>query len=425
MPASASKPRLPRTTVVKSAAALLCVAVFATPAAADIFFLANEGQVQGTWLNKDETPRRQYIIETEPGVQVTLDKAQVVRVERQALAVSEYERVRPDYPETVEGQWALAEWCKQHKLDAQRRDHLERVIALDGNHYDARRLLGYQLVNQQWKTREQIMAERGYVRDGGRYKTAQQIEIERRGEKEKQAEQEWINRLRKWTQELEDPALRPAAADRIRNIDDPYALRALDQWLKSGPDSFGRQCLVEALAKIPVPGAIGTLVRVMVEDPDSEVRLSAIEVVSAEQLPAAVQLLARSLKHKNNEYVNRAAAALGALEDPAAIAPLIEALVTSHKFLVTTGNPGGMGQTFARPDANGVIQNPPPGGGSGGGAFSFGGSSKIVKQQLQNRDVLDALIRLAHVNFEFDVPTWKRWYANTQKKTELLDGRRD
>ncbi len=424
MPPRTSKPRLPTRARFISAAVGLCVAAVAgLPAFGDIFFLANESQIQGAWLNKDETPRRQYNIEIEPGVQITLDKSQVVRVVRQSVAQLEYERTRPDYPDTVDGQWALAEWCRQHKLEAQRRDHLERIIALDGDHYDARRLLGYQLVDQQWKTREQIMAERGYVRDGGRYKTPQQIEIERREEKDKHAEQTWVNRLRNWAQELEDPALRPAAADKIRGIDDPYALRAIDQWLKDGADEFERQCLVEALAKISAPGAIGTLVRLVVEDEDSEVRLSAIEAISGERVPEAIKLLARSLKHKNNVYVNRAGAALGTLQDPAAIAPLIEALVTSHKFMVTTGNPGGMGQTFARPDASGVVQNPPPGG--GGGAFSFGGSTKIVKQQLQNRDVLDALIRLAHVNFEFDVPTWKRWYATTQKKSELLDGRRD
>lgn len=417
-----SKPRLGW---LRFGAALAIVVATGSRAAGDIFYLANERQLQGTWLNRDETPRRQYAIETAAGDQIVLDKSQVIRVERQSAAQLEYERVRPDYPDTVEGQWALAEWCRQHKLETQRRDHLERVIALDGDHYDARRLLGYQLVNQQWKTRDQIMAERGYVRDGGRYKTAQQIEIERRDEKDKQAEQEWVNRLRKWTQELEDPALRPAAADSIRNIDDPYALRAIDQWLKTEPESFQRQCIVEALSKIPAPSATGTLVKLMVEDADGEVRLSAIEAMSPDRVPTAVKLLARSLKHKNNEFVNRAAAALGALEDPSAIAPLIEALVTSHKFLVTTGNPGGMGQTFGRPDSNGVIQNAPPGVGNGGGSFSFGGSSKIVKEQLRNRDVLDALVRLAHVNFEYDVTTWKRWYANTQKKTELLDGRRD
>lgn len=394
-------------------------------ARADVFYLANEGQLQGKWLNREEVPRRSYVVETAPGVQVTLDKSQVKRVERQSPALAEYEAVRADYADNVEDQWSLAEWCRQRKLESQRREHLERVVALDPNHYDARRMLGYQLVDQEWKTRDQIMAERGYVRDGGKYKTQQQIEIERRDEKEKLAEQEWVHRLKRWRQELDDPALRPAAADSIRNIDDPFAVRALHQCLKGETSEFERECIVEALARIPAGGATSLLVGLMIEDESSQVRLSAIDALPVERREEALKILARGLKSKNNDYVNRAAVALGALSDPEAIGPLIEALVTTHKFKVNQAAPGGMGQTFARPNANGVVQQPMSPGMSGGGSFSFGGSTRVVKEQLQNRDVLDALIRLAHVNFEYDVSTWKRWFASTQRKSEALDARRD
>ena len=41
-----------------------------------------------------------------------------------------------------------------------------------------------------------------------------------------------------------------------------------------------------------------------------------------------------ALKSKDNEVVNLAGLALGQLNDPAAISPLIDALVTTHKYII-------------------------------------------------------------------------------------------
>ena len=57
--------------------------------------------------------------------------------------------------------------------------------------------------------------------------------------------------------------------------------------------------------------------------------------------------------------------------------------------------------------------------------MSAGGSTKIVKDQVRNQAVLDALITLTKQNFLFDVRTWHAWY-NAQKKSEKApDMRRD
>ena len=52
---------------------------------------------------------------------------------------TEYERIRPTYADTAEAQWELAQWCREHKLPAQRTVHLRRVIELDPEHVEARR----------------------------------------------------------------------------------------------------------------------------------------------------------------------------------------------------------------------------------------------------------------------------------------------
>jgi hypothetical protein len=63
-----------------------------------------------------------------------------------------------------------------------------------------------------------------------------------------------------------------------------------------------------------------------------------------------------------------------------------------------------------------------PGGGSGG--MTMGGGSTIISKKFFNQPVLDALAAITGVNFTFDQPAWRRWYA-AQKKPETIDPRRD
>ena len=55
----------------------------------------------------------------------------------------------------MEGQWKLAEWCHEHGLPDQRKTHLQRVIELDPDHVEARRLLGYSKIDGKWMTQEE------------------------------------------------------------------------------------------------------------------------------------------------------------------------------------------------------------------------------------------------------------------------------
>jgi hypothetical protein len=101
------------------------------------------------------------------------------------------------------------------------------------------------------------------------------------------------------------------------------------------------------------------------------------------------------------------------MKDPAAVGPLIDAIVTVHTFQIQKGQPGQTSASFSK------------GGGGGGGGFTFGGGGvEIVKQSIQNRSVLDALVELTGVSFNYDEKAWKKWYA-AQKKPASLDARRD
>src|SRR5271169_5664808 len=102
-------------------------ALSSTPARAEVLILTNGGRIEGEILNADEKPRTKYVVKIAAGSQVTLQTAQVKEVQHLKPAESEYEKISPTYPDTVAGQWALAEWCREHRLIQERKTHLERI----------------------------------------------------------------------------------------------------------------------------------------------------------------------------------------------------------------------------------------------------------------------------------------------------------
>jgi hypothetical protein len=121
----------------------------------------------------------------------------------------------------------------------------------------------------------------------------------------------------------------------------------------------------------------------------------------------------QALKHKNNKVVNLAGEALGRIGDPGAISPLIDALVTTHKYQIQPGSGSGgtaIGATF----------------GSGGGGLSLGGNKpKIVQKDEENPSVHQALVKLSgKQNFEFDEQAWRAWFVDLQMR-QRVNMRRD
>ena len=89
---------------------------------------------------------------------------------------------------------------------------------------------------------------------------------------------------------------------------------------------------VEALAKIETPTAHRGAGRGVVEDPVEEVRLTCLDHLEKTKSPEVVGYFVGKLKDKDNHLVNRAGVALARMKDPTATGPLIDALVTTHKF---------------------------------------------------------------------------------------------
>ncbi len=401
-------------------------AVCAVPCRADVFQLRGGGQVEGELANADESPRRHYVIDTVEGAHLVLERSQVLRVARRSAAQEEYLRIRVTHPDTVAGQWALAQWCREHRLATERRTHLERVVELDPDHAAARRALGYSRVDGQWKTTAEVMAERGYILHNGKWLLPQQVEIREQRRKNELAEKEWSRRIERWHAWLHETEHAEEALAGLSAIDDPYALPALKEFLLREPEPRLRELAVEAVARVNDPLGTDLLVDLTLADPDLELRRTALEHIARAEPARAVERYVRRLKDKSNDTVNLAAAALGYLRSPAAVAPLIDALVTRHKFVIQEGNGSGTTATFVNPNSTGGNTNPTNAGFFGGnpGGMTMGGGPKVINQSIRNRDVLDALVAITRQNFEFDLRSWKMWFAS-QKNSESLDARRD
>lgn len=253
----------------------------------------------------------------------------------------------------------------------------------------------------------------------GRRKTSRSW---RRSGNEKLAEKDWYQKIKRWRSWLGGRADQEAK-DNIASVTDPAAVKALATGLKDDKEPPATRLLyVEALGKIEAPAAPAALAVYAIDDPVEEVRLTCLDKLEKTKNAQVVVYFVSKLdpKKSDNAKVNRAAVALARMKDPSAIGPLINALITTHKFKAIPANPGNMSMSFNPNPKGGSV----PGGISGTGMGMNMNQPKLFAQQMQNQSVLDALVALTGQNFGFDPRAWHAWY-NAQKKSEAGNARRD
>jgi len=256
--------------------------------------------------------------------------------------------------------------------------------------------------------REQ-MAERGFVRHRGAWRTVQEIDLLDRAGKEERARKEWTGRLERLRRQAGEPGSADRAAAEIRGLADPTAVPALAAALGKEPERQVRGWYVEALARIRSPEAVAALVAAALDHADEETRVAAVERLAVIGPHAAVPSFVAALRGPDNARINRAADALGRLGVSSTVGPLIDALQTKH--VVVQGDGTGEGSmTAAFTPA--------------GGGLSMGGGPKKTTVVAKNDRVLDALIALTGKNFEWDAAAWRAWLASTQSPPPGYDPRR-
>jgi len=318
-------------------------------------------------------------------------------------------------PNTVEGHLDMAERCRKAGLKEQREFHLQKVLELDPDHADARRGLGYSQVDGQWVRADEWFENQGYVRHKGDWRLAQEVDLDSLHDRQVVEEKEWRKRLQVWRNSVirgrNDAA---EALTQLRAVESPLAIAGLSEMLADTKEPKQLRLLyIDVLSKFNHGSAVTALLKRVMQDPDVEVRERSIDAAKVNGREQAVAVLCHMLKNKDNLVVNQAGWALGRLGDPAAIPALIDAVVTTHRFKVQTG-----------PGAGGITGGFSP---QGGGGLQTGGGVKIIEKDFQNRQVLSALTALVPngVNFAYDKPAWKNWYAHQQQLAPGSSLRRD
>lgn len=380
--------------------------VLAGLAVADTVVLEGGGKLYGDVVADPSIERGRVAIDTVYG-RLELERKRVASIGRDSPAEAEYRRRTPSVADNVPSQFAHAMWCRDQGLGDESRRHLRRVIRLDPSHAEARQFLGFQNVNGDWVTREEVLAARGLVRWEGEYRTSQEIALLKRQQAAESRQQEWKDRLSEWRKALNDRATARQAEEQFEALTDPAATAPLIELFRGERDPIARRMLADTLGRVATPAAMGALADAALADTDPEVRALAIERLASDPRPGMATPFLAALRSKNNALVNRAGAALGVFGAAAAVEPLIDALVTTHERKV--GDDSG-GQRYDINTASGVL--------------NVGGGPRTVRREVRNPAVLTALVETTGVNFSYDEARWRAWLASQQVERQA-DLRRD
>ena len=123
-----------------------------------------------------------------------------------------YRQMREKAVPTIPGRMELAGWCRKHRLEDQARSHLTQVLELDPDHAEARKQLGFRLVDGTWVDDRDTTEARALTRKV----TAAAIK--------------WIKRVQKLRERLSDDNAdqRAKAQTELAAIRDPEAVDAID-----------------------------------------------------------------------------------------------------------------------------------------------------------------------------------------------------
>lgn len=304
-------------TLRRLAFSIVLVAALASAAGADVVRLKDGSVLEGTVLERDG----KVVVVIKKGVEVEVDPAQVVSIERSPALRDELERRRkelvPGDPDVLH---ELAQWCKRVGLASERREILEAVLRLAPDHAQARADLGFVKDGGKWIQESELRRKLGYERVQGRWIPADEARRLRRQEE-----------LRK---------LLLAASFKLKKADLAAGVRAELDALKDPPDLLGplleerlddhdasvRRTFVELIAKLKRKESAPALLRTALQDDDASVRAAAATGLWASgDMPSRTELV-QGLFAKSALRRERAAEALGTIADPDTVPYLIEGL---------------------------------------------------------------------------------------------------
>jgi len=255
--------------MILAVAAVFGVGTSATHA--DLVKLNNGGELRGKVVRAPgDAAAKVVTIETLTGALVKVSRADIRFVTYRRQIVEAYDTRARATADTLDDQWALAEWCRTNGLSTERKTHLQRIVEIDPDHEAARRVLRHVQYKGEWMPKDDAMAAKGYVKYKNRYITSQELELIEKTSAERELERGWFKNVRSWAGWLggRHAGRRKTALEQLRAVRDPHAVAALKQFLGDSEHRVIRGLYVDILGQIPGSGPVGPLLTVSIEDSD-------------------------------------------------------------------------------------------------------------------------------------------------------------
>ena len=407
---------------------------YAAMARADVISLKNGGEIRGLIQKNTRTPSSNgsdVIVKTLGGSLITVAKSEIESIRRRRLILEEYESRRRKAPDTVDGQWKLARWCRKQRLTLERRTHLKRIVELNPQHEQARRSLGHQKYDGVWMSREEYMKSQGQVLYRGRYVFPQELEQIKLDRLAKEGKREWHKKIKLWHTWITGDRTKQQkqALQELSAITDSLAIPALSKRFRDEPQPALRELYISILGRMQSVESLQALLYQAIFDSQPNLREVAVAAVPEDQTNAAIRALVRGLKSELNLVVGRSATALALLGNDQVVPQLIDALVTTHRYRVVVPDNGANTIGFAAnggqapltsglpPDVElqlmtgqlpyGAVVIPPNDPGA-----QMRKKTQIIKRTQKNGAVLEALKSLTDEDFSYNRSKWRLWWAD-------------
>lgn len=434
---------------------------------ADRIVLRGGGQIRGKVIPDPAHPKMITVLTEKGKAPLTFEKPKVVEVVPEPSILDDYVVKKDKAVSTAESQFALGQWCEEHKLPGLATSHYEAALRYDKAFAPAHQKLGHVLYADRWLTQDELREAQGLVRYKGKWMTKEEKETREAQSATTGEQATWVRRLKRLREALffGNEAKQQSAEDQIRAIKEPIAVKPLLIVFGDSEAPAVRTLLDSVLGTIDGPEAARALAVRLLMEGDGQVRQAVMEQLARREEPVVVPQLVKALRSENPAIVNRAAWGLGNLNDATVVPSLISALVTTQYRVVMGegegGNGGAVGMNFGSVGIGTGAGGVPVAYGVGGPPIAYNGSSvaymvgpvvgpgvvaygaatapafglpgtalpysggapatgrgpipKLVPVVFQNIEVLGALTKLTNQDFGYNADAWKRWVSRSFK----------
>ncbi len=391
---------------------LLLLLLVTSPIHADEVELKNGNVLQGKVTDLGDTIRL-----TRNGSSMVIPKSQIHEIRPGKTEEERYrEKAEALSKNDLEGHLTLARWCKERHLKNQAEEAYRTILDIDPDHKEARTALGYQKVEGEWKTFEEIQKSKGRVLFRGKWVLPSERALQLALENQKLLEKQLSKEVRKWLGRVgfHSEKIRKEAIEKLATIDDPYKSEAYIKALTSSRKEK-RLFVIRELHRMKEEGAAKGLARRVVWDKESKVRSEALSALLSIKNPETPLFLAAWLKEDSIYARIRAEEALGQFSDIRPVPALITLLsrVTRTIKWIEQYRDQMMktlrGTLLLRDGRR--IQIPP------NMLLSMDGFAPHDREKiLLERDTLIASLRaITGQDFGEDISRWNNWYRKNRK----------